>query len=89
MAAASRFENIYSIADTNTITGIARITLVLTAGADAASLTMTIGSDTLVLKAPANETAYLPEEVKIGRDIVATFTLTGTSPKAYAIECAD
>lgn len=89
MAAAAKLENIHIIEHTNTITGNARIYLVLTGGSDAASLTMTVGSSALVIKAPAGETVALPEAIRLGRDIVATFTLSGTAPTAYAIECFD
>lgn len=89
MAAAAKLENVHLIAHTNTITGNARFYLVLTAGSDAASLTLTIGSSTVVLKAPAAESAALPAPIKLGNGVEATFTLSGTGAVAYAIECID
>lgn len=89
MAAATRFENIHIIADATTISGVARIYLVLTGGSAAATLTLTIGSDALVLKAPAGESVSLPAFIKIGKENTATFSLSGSGATAYAIECLD
>lgn len=86
MAAATRLENVHIIADTNTIAGPARIYLVLSGGSDAAVLTMTVGSSDLNLKAAIGETVALPAPIKLGSGVTATFSLTGTAAKAYAIE---
>lgn len=83
MAAATRFENIALLAATNTISG--RFYLMLTAGSDAASVTLTVGSNTIVLKAVANETKTMPCMLKIADDTPATVSLSGTSPAAYAV----
>lgn len=83
MAVATKFENIALLAATNTIAG--RFYLVLTAGSDAASVTLTVGSNAIVLKADANETNSIPCMLKIAEDAPATVSLSGTSPAAYAV----
>jgi hypothetical protein len=78
-------ENVQILADTNTLSGPAYVYLVLTAGSDAASLSLTIDGNSIVLKAPAGETVSLPECLKVGSGKSAAVALTGTGPTAYAI----
>lgn len=89
MAEAARLENARLLVDGSTITGPAYITLLLTAGSDAASLTLTVGSSALVLKAAANSSQELHSCIKIGNGVSATVALAGTSPTAYAFDEID
>lgn len=85
MAEATKFENIISLAHGDTLSGSARFTLLLTAGADAASLTLTIGANSIVLKAPAGTSQEISSPIHLKSGVSATVGLTGTSPVAYAI----
>jgi hypothetical protein len=86
MAAATKFENVWILADSNTLAGPAIFNLALTAGSDTATLTVTIGSSAIVLKAPANTTVEMHSPLKLGANATASIALTGTSPTAYAID---
>lgn len=85
MAEATKFENIIALAHGDTLSGAVRFTLLLTAGADAAVLTLTIGSNSIVLKAPAETSKVLSLPIHLKPGVSATVGLTGTSPVAYAI----
>lgn len=86
MAVAAQYENVLTLANTNTF-GPGRYYFQLVAGSDTATLTISVtgGSDIIVLSATAGTMAATQECVKIGNNITATVALTGTSPKAYAI----
>jgi hypothetical protein len=86
MAEATKFENMRALVDGSTITGPARFYILLSAGADTAVLTLTIGSNTIVLKAVANTSIELTSCIRLGGGVSASVGLTGTAPTAYAID---
>ena len=85
MAEATKFENIIALAHGDTLSGSCRFSLLLTAGSDAAALTLTIGSNSLVLKAAANTSQSVSECIHLKPGVSASISLTGTAPTAYAI----
>lgn len=90
MAVATKKENVFILANTDTIESQGNYIFVLTAGSGAASLTVTVGGSViLTLKALANETKSISAPIRLGNSVVATIGLTGTSPVAYAIECLE
>jgi hypothetical protein len=89
MAEATKFENIQKLTNTDTISGPAVVELMLTAVTDAAKLTLTIGSNTIEMSAPANTSVTTPGCIRLGNGISATVTLTGTGATAYAIHELD
>lgn len=86
MADATKFENVRALADTNTITGPCIFSLLLSAGSDAAALTLTVGGSSIVIKAATATSQELSNCIKLGGGQAATVTLTGTGATAYAID---
>lgn len=78
-------ENIGTINNNDTITGLKSFYLVLVGGSQTAQLVLTAGSAEFRLKAKADETTITPYPIRIGRDVVATITVSGAAAKAYAI----
>ena len=86
MAVATRYENVSTLADTNTFEGPGRFFPVLVGGSDTATLSLKIGSDVVIsLKALAGTTATTMAPIKIGGGITITVAITGTTPAAYAV----
>jgi hypothetical protein len=87
MAAATKFENIWVLADTNTLAGPGVFNIAVTAGSGAAAvLTLTVGSSAIVLAAPAGSTVELHSSIKLGGNVTATVALSGAGATAYAID---
>lgn len=85
MAEGIKFENLQELANGDTITGSAYFYLLLTSGAADSSVTLTIGSNSVVLKALQNESASLPTCIKLGSGVSAAVALSGLGARAWAV----
>lgn len=83
MAVATRKENVSILANTNTFDGPGKFRLLLVAGSDAASVSLTVdGVVMTTLAAPTNTSECTPCIILGSR--TATVALTGTAAAAYA-----